>query len=991
MVEPDPGTPGLPRPLIERPRLVAQLGARFARRLTVVIGGGGAGKTTILRQSIAAEIDHIDVFHSCSAGDRETGRLAIELAAATARTLQLEPPSGDPIESIVEMVLARSPRHVCLIVDDTHVLDRFDDIDALLGRLPVNGHLLLAGRRRPSIDTARLDASGQLLEIAQGDLLMTESEQIDFANRRSVDVELLDGAEGWPAFIELAASGSVVRSRRYLEEEALREIAPDRRRALAAFAIVGGGDDAIAVAVAGMGLRQLVDDLPLVRWDGDNAQLHDLWAELLIDELSADDRHEATISACAVHRDANRFDRALDLARGIEAWADVTRTLGVAVRESVDGGLLAARLRRWRSSLPAVLDADPVVVLIDGLIEREIDPTSDRAWELLDGAAASFEASGDLELTLVALLQLAYISRIRGEQERLEPTRERLATLATIHPPARPFLAFGEAWAALTEGRPDLELVAMQSIADADLPPVWKVTRDHLTAHALFSLGRPHEALEVVPRDVETLPVAIPGALVTESQCLWYAGHPEVAMRQRPADMSDRYGARDRFIAGGWNGLMHAWSGDGRGARQALEIATANLGDAPSTIVSAQSLGLEVLIKLADGDDVGAAEDTSAILEFVPLGSGTSEQLLRASMAVPYVLVPASREFWDSYEVGPSLQEARSIIAAFADARESGDIGRLTHHRWSEPGFVAATLPCRWAIEFALMGLAAGANEGRRLAAWLCEHWGEPARAALRGWVDDDRLGATAREVLNSTPTPPDQGATLRMLGPTTVMINEFVSDDPDLRRERVRALLALLALKPETTRDQLAGTLWPDQPTEKAAKNLRTTLSYAHGLLEPRRTAGDAPWYIRIDGHHIRLHHSLIVDVRQFEQLLDQADTAERAGRPNTALPLLIEAIDLWGGDLAEDLDAEWLDLDRIHLRSRFVRAACRASELLVAMDDATQASELARRALEIDPWNEKSYLSLAAAYDAIGDHTSARAVMQRAEQAIGAPVPRP
>jgi DNA-binding SARP family transcriptional activator len=971
--------PGPARPLIERPRLTGVLGARFARRLTVVTGGGGAGKTTILRQCIEAEVDHIDVFHSCTAADREPSRLAVELDDATADVLAIDPPSGDPLDGIAEMVLAQSPRHVCLVVDDTHVLDHYDTLETLLQRLPANGHLLLSGRRRPALDTARLDAGGQLLEIGQADLLMTHSEQIDFANRRGIDIGLLDGAEGWPAFIELAASGSQVRSRRYLEEEALREIAPERRRALAAFALVGGGDDAIVRAMTGVHLLELIEDLPLVRWDGTDARLHDLWAELLIDELDAPTRHAAIRAATEVHREAGRFDRALDLARSIEAWPDVTRTLGVAVRDSVDGGLLAAQLRRWRGALPASLDTDPVVVLIDGLIEREVDPTSERAWDLLDEAARSFEASDDHELTLVALLQLAYISRIRGSNERLAPTRDRLTALAEIHPPARPFLAFGEAWNALTDGRPDVQYAALQSIADADLPPVWQVTRDHLTAHALYSLGRPDEGLGIVPRNIERLAVAIPGALVTESQCLWYSGHPEEAMRQRPADMSERYGARDLFIAAGWNGMMSAWAGDARAAQRALEIAAAQLGESPSTIVSAQTVGIGILIKLARGDEAAAAEDMAAMLDLVPVGPGTFEQLLRGHMAIPYVLAPETREFWDRQDYGPSINDGRAILAVFVAARERGEMAMMVEHHWSEPGVIAANLPHRWAIEFALMGLAVGRPEGGRLAAWLCEHWGEPARSALRGWVDDERLGATAREVLSSTPTPPVHASTLRLLGPTSVLINEFVSDGPDLRRERVRALLSLLALKPDTTRDQLAGTLWPEQTAAKAAKNLRTTLAYAHGVLEPRRTAGDAPWYIRIDGQQVHLHHSLAIDVRRFESLLDEADAAERAGRPNTALPLLVEAIGLWGGDLAEDLDAPWLDLDRIHLRSRFVRAACRGAELLVATDDAQHAAETARRALDVDPWNERSYLALAAAYDAIGDHTSARAVMQR------------
>ncbi len=988
MAEPASGMTGRTHTLIERPRLVARLGARFGHRLGVVVGGGGAGKTTILRQSMAAETEHIDVFHSCTAADRDPSRLALELVAATAAALGLPVPPGDALQGVADLVLGCSPRRVCLVLDDTHLLDRFDAADELLARLPANGHLLLAGRRRPSIDTARLDAAGQLLEITQDDLLMTESEQIDFANQRSIDVELIRSAEGWPAFIELAAGGSEIRSRRYLEEEALRAIAPERRRALAAFALVGGGDDEVARAVSGIGLGELVHELPLVRWDGPEARLHDLWAELLTGELAGDETDRAIRAANAVHRSAGRFDRAIDLARHSEAWDDVTLTLGMAVRESVDGGLLAARLRRWRAALPAPLDADPVVVLVDGLIQREVDPTAERAWELLDAAATAFEAVADHDLALVAILQLAYISRIRGDNERLAATRDRLASLAERHPPARPFLAFGDAWAALTDGRPDLQYAAMQSIAGAELPTVWKVTRDHLTAHALYSLGRPHEGLTVVPRNIEKLAVAIPGALVTESQCLWYSGHPEEAMRQRPADMSDRYGARDLFIAGAWNGMMAAWAGDARGARDALDVASAHRGESPSLLVSAQTVGVGILVTLAEGDEDGAAADLRRVLETIPVGPGVSEQLLRGNLALPYVLAPETRGFWDSRDYGPSLNESRAILSAFVRARESGDFTLLAEHRWSEPGMIAASLPCRWAIEFALMGLAAGRPEGRRLAGWLCEHWGDPARAALRRWVDDQRLGPTAKEILSSTPTPPRQQTTLRLLGPTSVLLDDFVSDDPDLRRERVRALLALLALKPDTTRDQLAGTLWPDQASDKAAKNLRTTLSYAHRLLEPRRSAGDAPWYIRVDGHAVRLHHSLQVDVRRFEHLLDEADGAERAGRPTTALPLLVEAIGLWGGDLAEDLDAEWLDLDRIHLRSRFVRAACRASELLVATGEPTQAATLARRALEVDPWNERSYLALAAAYDAIGDHTSARAVLQRGEQAIGTPL---
>ena len=977
------------RPLIERRRLVDRLEGRFERRLTLVVGGGGAGKTTAVRQAIDATIDHLDVLHSCTPADRVPSRLAAELLAATAAALGAEPRAdAEPLATISELVLARSPLHVCIALDDTHVVDDHVVVEDLLDRLPANGHVLLAGRRRPGIDTARLDAAGQLLELTQDDLLMTPAEQIDFANRRSIDVEVLEGAEGWPAFIELAATGSEARSRRYLEEEALRAIAPERRRALAAFALVRGGDDEIARAVSDQPLAELVDDLPLVRWDGDRAQLHDLWAELLVDELDPDERRHIALAAAAVHRARGAIDPAIDLARLVDDWDDVAASLAAAVRDGVDGGLRADQLQRWRILVPADRVDEAVVVLIDGLIEREHDPTSTRAWDLLDRAARGFAASGDPELELTALMQLGYAARIIGDPGRLETVVDRARTLAGHHPPALPFLGFGEAWGALSIGRPDLQLAALEAVSESTLPPIWRITRDHLIAHALFNLGRPQEALDRVPRDLESLPIPIPGALVTESQCLWWAGRPDQAMAQRPVGMTTRHGARDRFIAGAWSACMCAFAGDVEGAHAGLAIAGAAVGEQPSPIITGQIGAVEALIRLVEGHEADAARHLRAVLEVVPFGQGVAEQMLRNTMALPYVLCPESRPFWDTYEVGPALRIVRELARAFSRAREEGDDELLASMEWPEPGFIAANLPVTWAVEFAVRGVAVGRHEGRRLAAWLGEHWGDPARTALRSWLDDAALGTVAREVLAGTPTPPDSNLAVRLLGQCTTLVDGSPTADPNWRRERVRALLVALVMRPNTTREQLAGALWPDVAMERAAKNLRTTLSYLHGVLEPRRPPGDATWFVRIDGSSVALSPTLDVDLWRFRELLDAADEAERAGRPNAALPLMLEALDLWGGDLAEDLDLEFLELERIHLRSRFVRASCRAAELLVASRRPNEAIAVARPALDVDRWNERSYLALADAYVAIGDHTSARAVLDRGEAAIGMPL---
>jgi len=249
----------------------------------------------------------------------------------------------------------------------------------------------------------------------------------------------------------------------------------------------------------------------------------------------------------------------------------------------------------------------------------------------------------------------------------------------------------------------------------------------------------------------------------------------------------------------------------------------------------------------------------------------------------------------------------------------------------------------------------------------------------------DERLGPVARDVLSHTPLPPTERVQIDVLGPGSVTIAGYETSDPNWRRERVRALIAWLVVHRSGTREQVAGVLWPDLSGHKASKNLRTTLNYVHQVLEPRRNAGDAAWFVQVDGAHIRLNPRVEVDAWRFTELLDSAEAEQRAGRPTESLPLLIEAVGMYRGDLAADLDHTWLDLERIHLRSRFVRASCRAGDLLTATGRPSEAMDVLRPSLDADPWHERSYVALAEAYCALGDMTSATQVLDLAVEQLG------
>lgn len=971
------------RSVVERQRLIDRLQRRFDVRLTLLTGGAGCGKTTLLAQAMSTEGHHVDVWVPCRSLDSDPARLAARVCDVLSESVGASPKDSS-LDRVNELVVGASPRQVCIVLDDGHLLGQAELVTQLVRELPTNGHVLIAGRVRPAIDVARLDAAGQLEVIEQDELLLTPDELIDFAKLRGVDVEQLRNAGGWPAFVELASSGTDSRSRTYLDEEALAGVDPERRRRLAVFAFVGGGDDEVAHAVTGGPLADLVADLPLVRWSGDVAQLHDLWSDLLVPDLGADERRSAALAAARVARERRDIATAIDLAALVGEQHDIETSIRQAAIYGIDGGIRADHLRSWKRHLDISDDTSGLAILIDGLLARERDPTSTQAVALLGEAADRFAGADEPELELVALTQLGYLARILGDTDEIAAVADRFSALSERYPPAQPFLAIGEAWSALTTGRPDLQLAALTSIDGDELPPLWRITRRHLIANALFNLGRAAEGLKVVPNDIDTLPVPIPGALVTESQCLWYAGRPELARAAPPRGSTDRHGARDRFIASAWEAMICCYAGDVDGARDATSAASRYAGEHPGVFVQAQIAGLEVLIRVAEDRDDDAAELLAGLLEFVPADTNLAQHVFRHHFCYPYLLLPETRPMWDAMARDGTVKRAHEMVAGLASARD-GDLSVLASIEWPDAGLIAAYIPARWAMELAVHGVRANRQEGRRLAGWLCEHWQRPAHDALAAWVDDPELGETARDVLAHTPTPPTQSIRIKTLGQLDVDVDGAPTHDPNWRRERVQALLAWLVLHPATSRDRAATALWPDLDRDRSAKNLRTTLNYLHGVLEPTRAPGDAPWLIRTVGQRLTLHPSAVVDLWRFHELLDRAEQADRDGHPREALPLLAEAIAEWRGELAAGLDHEWLELERIHVRSRYVRASCRAAELLVAIGQPERAITAARPALDADPYHERSYRALADAYRAIDDHTSARAILERGSEQIG------
>jgi DNA-binding SARP family transcriptional activator/Tfp pilus assembly protein PilF/DNA-binding transcriptional ArsR family regulator len=159
---------------------------------------------------------------------------------------------------------------------------------------------------------------------------------------------------------------------------------------------------------------------------------------------------------------------------------------------------------------------------------------------------------------------------------------------------------------------------------------------------------------------------------------------------------------------------------------------------------------------------------------------------------------------------------------------------------------------------------------------------------------------------------------------------------------------LAYLILHPERafSRTRLAGLFWPERAEELARRALSNTLWQLRGCL-----AGAAA-RLTTDGESVVFQPDVDdwLDVREFEQLLDQHPNAPAA----QGLSALQAAIQLYEGDLLADLYDDWCLLERERLRERYLGAL---EELLTLQKQSgayDRALITAHRLVAADPLRE-------------------------------------
>jgi LuxR family transcriptional regulator, maltose regulon positive regulatory protein len=215
----------LPSTLITRPTLHDRLTEGAGKRLTVVVGSAGSGKSVLLSSWAAARPSGVTSWLACSRADADPVRfwsafieapraLAPEFGTDAADLLAIDGAMSPDVTASLANDAMKLPAGTALIVDDFQAAATAvaGDMTDLIESWPAgNAQLVLASRADPPVRLHRLRMTGELCELRDHDLYLSLAETSNLLAKFGVEVAANDVAllhersEGWAAAVQMAA------------------------------------------------------------------------------------------------------------------------------------------------------------------------------------------------------------------------------------------------------------------------------------------------------------------------------------------------------------------------------------------------------------------------------------------------------------------------------------------------------------------------------------------------------------------------------------------------------------------------------------------------------------------------------------------------------------------------------------------------------------------------------------------------------------------
>lgn len=199
----------------------------------------------------------------------------------------------------------------------------------------------------------------------------------------------------------------------------------------------------------------------------------------------------------------------------------------------------------------------------------------------------------------------------------------------------------------------------------------------------------------------------------------------------------------------------------------------------------------------------------------------------------------------------------------------------------------------------------------------------------------------------------------IRTLGRFEVRRNndEVISDDQWVGNRQKLMLKAIVVNGcREIPKDILMDAIWPDSGTDAALGRFKVTLHRLRKILEPDMDSRKGASCISLKDNRVSLDSERCrVDVNDFLAACDEIRQVKQEDDDDRCLSACQRAIEIYGGDfLPEEPYLSWTEMKRSALRDQYLGVLMEMALLYERRNDAEQAVNCLRRAVQTDPLAE-------------------------------------
>lgn len=1022
--------PRLKSPLFPRPALKKTLMRSVEYPLTLLQGGPGYGKSTLLAEfcrqgqfpyawySLGLEDGELYTFflhliHCCRTLQSSIGAEALELIP---RLRQDSRAWNRPLELLINDLLEHLQEDTLLILDDYHMLEAESPVHNLVERLitlcPHKFHLILSTRKTPVFQKlAQWRATDGLLEVEQRDLALTQEEVAAFFQRQGQELSPEEAnavyreTEGWILALHLVwqnytkgqeLEDILARPRRslprlfdYLAQEILAKQSPEIQDFLKQTSPLRYLEEEICNHITGRQdsgniLTQLLDHgLLTMIVEGQRMYYHPLFREFLLRSWQEEKSALAQYHLRAAHLYQDRGDIQQAMYHLLQAGEE-TRAAQLLLQnlESPGQDMPRALLQKWLGTIsPATLGEFPRLLLLYGDVCRH-ESLYTRAQEQYSRALSVFRARGDKQGMIHAYQKLAMVYLDTVEPAKAQDYIQEALALQE----EQELMGETNLLGLLAENR------ANQGAADE--------------ARRLF------EALETLGREAQS-PLQ---KIHLRSRLFLRTGQFKKAIRLLEGQMAgEKRESNDREPGTHRESpmvlsLIHSFQGEWKKARKlALQgLKAAREMNSPFTeavgymrwghsfqlqshgqgkrVTEAYTRALELM------DITGVERGRAEALWGLTLFHGCNGDLARAlnygeechgislRSGDEWMANQGKLSLGIAYYHWGQMEKAFAMFHGTLNFFHSmGDhFGVCVSRLW-----LALILydqeEMSWQEEFKAFVMEAREQDYQFL--WQRPTFLGPrdprilAPLQIQFCLDEasEEMKGWLRGVSGLRRFDYHPGFTLHInaLGPLQVFRGGTEITDRDWKREKAKELFQLfLSYRKELLpKEKIFELLWPGQSEETAGRDFKVALNALNAALEPKRRARKDPFFIQRSGQAYGLHpeSDYILDVELFVERIRKALNMEMDREEKRQL--LEEGLHLYRGDfLSFSLYQDWLREEREQLRRLFFQGSEALAYLYLEDDEPEKALEISENMLDMDNCWEVAYQLAMASYLAMG-----------------------